>query len=368
MMNKKVLISGAGFAGLTLAYWLHRFGFQVTVIELGKGLRKGGSPIDVRGNALEVVKEMGIYDIIKSREFVHTDQIVNAADKTLATFSINAQAEYLGDIEIHRGDLIGILYGIVKDDIEVIFDNNIKQLVQSGNNIEVCFEQGGCRNFDLVFGADGTHSVVRQLVFGPEENFKKFFGVYFAFAAAGHIQTGRPKDTGVIYRELGRQAIIYPFKDEVNAVLLFRAPELDWDYRNQQQHKQILREYFGGNMNWKIPEILEVMLHSESLYFDEASQIHMPTWTKGRVALVGDAAYAPSFFTGMGTSLALQGAMILAKALHENEQHDVAFKTYNESFSSFVKGIQARITRGLKVQLPETQQELESSIARWNSK
>lgn len=366
-MKKKILISGAGFAGLTLAYWLNRFGFQVTLVELGKGLRKGGSPIDVRGDALQVVKEMGIYDLIKSREFVHSDQIVNAADKTLATFSINAQAEYLGDIEIHREDLIEIIYGLVKKDIDVIFGDSIKRLIQSEDNIEVYFAQGGCESFDLVLGADGTHSIVRELVFGPEEDFKKFFGVYFAFAEAGHIPTGRPKDTGVIYRELGRQAVLYPFKDEVNAVLLFKGPKLDWDYRNPQQQKQILRAYFGNNMNWKIPEILKAMLNADSLYFDEASQIHMSSWTKGRVALVGDAAYAPSFFTGMGTSLALQGATLLAKALHENERHSAAFKIYNETFRSFVLSIQARITRSLKVQLPETQQELDSSIARWSN-
>lgn len=367
-MKKQVLISGASFAGLTLAYWLNKFGYQVTIIEVGKDLRKGGSPIDVRGKALDVVKEMGILEKIKASEFVHTDEIINAKNETLTTFSINTQPEYLGDIEIHRGDLIEIIYEILpKDEVEIVFDNSIETLIQHKDKVEVSFEKGESRSFDLVFGADGTHSIVRRLVFGAEENFKKFFGVYFAFTRADHIQTGKPRNAGIVYRELGKQAVIYQFKDAANAVLLFRAPKLDWDYRNQEQQKQILKEYFGNNTNWKIPEILDSMLNSDNLYFDEASQIHMPTWTKGRVALIGDAAHAPSFFTGMGTSLALQGATLLAKELDSNDDYETAFEKYNETFKPFAESIQAQITRGLKVQLPETEEELQASIMAWSN-
>ncbi|KIO78875.1 FAD-binding monooxygenase [Pedobacter lusitanus] len=356
-------MSGASFAGLTLAYWLNKFGYQVTVVELGKGLRKGGSPIDVRGKAMDVVKEMGILQKIKAHEFIHTDEIVNAKGETLTSFSVNALEEYRGDIEIHRSDLVEIIFEIVpKDEVEFIFGNSIKTLIQHENRVEISFENGSDSSFDFVFGADGTHSMVRRLVFGAEENFKKFFGVYFAFAKADHIYTGRSGNTGIIYRELGKEAVIYHFKDGANAILMFRAPKLDWNYRNDEQQKQILKEYFGNNTNWKIPDILDSMLHSDNLYFDEASQIHMPTWTKGRVALVGDAAYAPSFFTGMGTSLALEGATLLANELHVSEDYTTAFGKYNETFKPFAESIQARITRGLKVQLPETEEEFQASI------
>ena len=362
-MKKQVLISGASFAGLTLAYWLNKYGYEVTVVEIGKGLRKGGSPIDVRGKALDVVKKMGILQKIKDREFIHTDEIVDAKGQTLSRFSINSMEEYLGDIEIHRSDLIEIIFDIVpKKEVEFIFGNSIKTLVQNEDRVEVSFEKGENRSFDFVFGADGTHSIVRKLVFGAEENFKKFFGVYFAFTKADHIQTGRSGNTGIVYRELGKQAVIYHFKDGANAILMFRAPELDWNYRNTEQQKQILKEYFGNNTNWKIPEILDSMLYSDDLYFDEANQIHMPTWIKGRVALVGDAAHAPSFFTGMGTSLALQGATLLAKELDANDDYKTAFKKYNETFKPFAESIQSRITRGLKVQLPETEEELQASF------
>jgi 2-polyprenyl-6-methoxyphenol hydroxylase-like FAD-dependent oxidoreductase len=228
--------------------------------------------------------------------------------------------------------------------------------------VQVSFEKGESKFYDFVFGADGAHSTVRKLAFGPEKEFKKFLGVYFAFAGADQIQTGRPKSTGIVYRELGKQAVIYQFKNGANAILLFRSPQLNWNYRNHEQPKQILREYFAGNTNWKLPEILDAMLKADDLYFDEACQIHMPAWTKGRVGLIGDAAYAPSFFTGMGTSLAMQGAALLAKELHANDNYQVAFTNYNEMFKPFVEQIQARVTYGLKVQLPETEEELQASF------
>jgi 2-polyprenyl-6-methoxyphenol hydroxylase-like FAD-dependent oxidoreductase len=362
-MKKQVLISGASFAGLTLAHWLNKFGYGVTVVEIGNGLRTSGSPIDVRGEALDIAKEMGIYDQIKANEFVHTDEIVNAQDQTLATFAINTLEEYLGDIEIHRGDLLKIIYdSIPKDEVEIIFQNSISTLIQHEDTVEVSFEKGERKSYDFVFGADGTHSAVRKRAFGPEDEFKKFLGVYFAFAKADQIQTGRPKSTGIVYRELGKQAVIYQFKNGANAILLFRAPKLQWNYRDHDKPKQILREYFAGNTNWKLPIILDAMLLADDLYFDEACQIHMPSWTKGRVALIGDAAYAPSFFTGMGTSLAMRGATLLAKELHANEDYQIAFERYNESFKPFVERIQARVTYGLKVQLPETEEELQASI------
>ncbi len=367
-MKKQVLISGASFAGLTLAYWLNKFGYDVTVVELGEDLRTGGSPIDVRGEALNIAREMGIYDQIKAHEFLHTDEVVDAEDKTLATFAINTLPQYLGDIEIHRGDLVKIIYEVIpKDEVKIVFGNSISSLIQHDDRVEVSFEKGEHGFYDLVFGGDGTHSITRRLAFGPEENFKKFLGVYFAFSKADQIYTGRPKSTGIVYRELGKQAVIYQFKDAANAILLFRAPKLAWNYRDHEQPKRILKEYFGDNTNWRVPQILAAMYVANDLYFDEACQIKMPSWTKGRVGLIGDAAYAPSFFTGMGTSLAMQGATLLAKELHANQDHKTAFVNYNEKFRPFVESVQARVTVSLKIQLPETEEELRASITALNN-
>ncbi len=352
-MKKQALISGASIAGLTLAYWLNRYGYQVTIIEITKGLRKGGSPIDVRGEALKVAEQMGILEKIKAKEFIHTDEIVNAQNETLVNFAINAQAEYLGDIEIHRDDLVDILFeNIPANEVEFLFENRIEKLTQHEDKVEVTFKDGESRNFDFVFGADGTHSVVRKLVFGDEENYSRFFGAYFAFVEAPNIKPNKP-NSGVMYQEPGKMAALYPFKNTVNALLVFRSPKLDWDYNFK-------------NNSWKIPEILDTMLHSDNLYFDEVCQIHMPTWSKGPVALVGDAAHTTSFPTGMGTSLAMQGASILAQELHVSDgDYQSAFSKYYESYKPFVESIQARIVRGLNFSVPETAEGIQEAVKRF---
>lgn len=366
-MEKQVLISGASIAGLTLAYWLNLYGYKVTIVEISSWLRRGGSPIDVRGDALKVVEQMGILEKIKEKKFIHSDEIVNANNETLVTFSINAQPEYLGDIEIHRDDLVDILYGnIPANEVEFLFDNSIQKIVQQADGVEVTLKNGLCKKFDFVFGADGTHSVVRRLVFGEEKNYSEFFGAYFAFAEAPNLQPNKP-DSGVMYKEPGKLAIIYPVNKAVNTGLIFRSPKLNWDYRNKEQHKQILKDNFKNGL-WRVPEILDIMVNSDNLYFDEVCQIKMPTWTEDRVALVGDAAYTSGFPTGMGTSLAIQGAAHLAKELHSNVDYDTAFTQYNDSFRSFVESIQARIVRGLNHLIPETEDGIWEAVKHFEQK
>ena len=293
------------------------------------GLRRGGSPIDVRGEALKVAAEMGVFEKIKAKEFIHSDEIVDANDETLVTYSINDQAEYIGDIEIHRDDLLDVLYeNIPVGEVEFIFGNRIAKLMQHEDGVNITFKNGANRKFDFVFGADGTHSAVRKLAFGEEENYSKFFGAYFAGVEAPGIQSGKQGSGVVMYKEPGKGAALYPFKKAPYAVLFFRCAQLDYDYRNHEQQKEILKKEFEHGA-WKIPEILNAMLQSDNLYFDEVVQIHMDAWSKGRVALVGDAAYTASFPTGMGTTLAMQGATILAQQLHQsNGNYVAAFSEY----------------------------------------
>lgn len=366
-MKKQVLISGAGFAGLTLAHWLDRMGYQVTIVESGRRLRTGGSPIDIRGEALQVIREMGLYDQIKAKEFVHTDELVDVQDQTLVRFSLNAQPEYEGDFEIHRRDLLEILYKSVEDRVNWLFGNSVTALTQHDDRVDVAFRDGTRESFDFVFGADGTHSAIRRLTFGDEKQFKTFFGAYFAFVSADHIDTGRPRNTGVVFRAVDKQVLLYQFADAVYGIVIFRSPELDWDHHDREQQRQILRDRFGNDTDWKIPDILDALVSSEDLYFDEVAQIHLPTWSSGRVALVGDAAHAPSFFTGMGTSLAMIGAATLAKALQDNDDYRDAFAQYQDRHQPFAQSIQSRITQGMKYQLPANEAELQASIDRFRS-
>lgn len=365
-MNRNVLISGASIAGLTLAYWLNSYGYKVTVIEITKGLRRGGSPIDVRGKALEAANKMGILEKIKAKEFLHTDEIVDSDNETIVNFSINAQEEYLGDIEIHRDDLVDILYeNIPTNEVQFLFENRIEKLIQNVDHVEVTLRNGEIRSFDFLFGADGTHSAVRKFAFGSEENYSKFFWEYFAIVEAPNIAPNRPNSASM-YNEPGKMASIVPFKNGVNAFLVFRSEKLNWDYRDQEQHKQILQENFK-NSSWRIPEIMDAVLNTQNLYFDEVCQIHMASWTNGRVALVGDAGYAASFHTGMGTSLAMQGASLIAEELHENEDYRIAFSNYNRKYRPFVEKVQEGIKRGMDFLVPETPEGIQATVERFKA-
>lgn len=363
-MKKHVLISGASIAGLTLAYWLNRYGYRVTIVEISNGLRRGGSPVDVRGNALNIAKEMGVLENIKAKECKTEVEMVNAEGETIIDFSINDQPEYKGDIEIRRDDLVDILYeAIPENEVRFYFENRIVELVQKEETIEVAFKNGDKECFDFVFGADGAHSGVRKLVFGPESEYSKFFGEYYALAETQDVKPRKP-NKGAMYNEPGKMVAIFPFENKTGGFVVFKSQKIDWDYRNVAQQKQILKNHFK-NSSWRVPEIVEGMIRSDNLFFDEVSQIQMPFWSKGRVALVGDAAYAASFHTGMGTSLAMEGACLLAKELDANEDYNTAFDNYFEKFKPFTEEMQARISRGLKYLVPDTEEGIREAIERF---
>lgn len=357
-MNKTALISGASFAGLTLAYWLNRYGYQVTLVELSSGIRKGGSPIEIRGEALTIVKEMGLLDQIQTKRLTEntSKRMVNAQNETLFSWN-HSEGE---DIEIHRDDLLDILEeSIPKDQVEFLYQNRIQEIVQHEDKVHVTLKSGESRSFDFVFGADGTHSSVRKAIFGSEAQYSIFFGAYFATCETKNISTAE----ALIYNEPGKMAGVFPFKNSTQAILIFRSTKINYDYKNQEQQKKILADNFK-NAAWKIPAILESMLTSDNLYFNEICQIKMPSWSKGRVALVGDAAYTAGFPTGMGTTLAIQGSATLAQAINEsNGDYKLAFSKYQELYEPFVESVQSKITDGLNFTLPKTQEAIEKRFS-----
>ncbi|CAN5652487.1 FAD-dependent monooxygenase [soil metagenome] len=352
-MKKTALISGASIAGLTMAYWLNRLGYKVTVIEISSEPRKGGSPIDVRGEAVHVAERMGILDKIKAVKITTAIEFVNVQNKCIARIKQIGDDISGQDIELHRNHLIGIIYEAATQEVEYLFNNRIDTIHQNINSVTVTFKDGPGRNFDFVFGADGIHSIVRKLVFGDEEFFKQFFGAYFAILKAD--ESLEKQNTGQMFNMPNKMAAI---NDKGNSILLFRSPKLNFDYRNDANFKQILKENFA-NCDWKIPGILTAMANSDNLYFDEICQIKMPSWTNGRIALIGDAAHCAGFPTGMGTSLAMQGATMLADELvASNGDYNTAFSKYNNVFSPIVEAVQETIVDGLSFLVPETEEEI----------
>jgi 2-polyprenyl-6-methoxyphenol hydroxylase-like FAD-dependent oxidoreductase len=323
-----ILISGAGIAGPTLAYWLARHGFRPTVVELARGLRSSGSPVDVRGPAVPVADRMGLLPRLRAAgTAVQTLTFRNARDREVGRVNMGAMRRAAGsrEVEIPRGDLATILYEAARDDAEFLFDDTITALHQGPDGVEVTFEHAAPRRFDLVVGADGLHSTTRRLAFGPEAEFIRHMGVYIATVSLGGAADS---DTDVLmYNTPGSAVSIHPSRGTALAAFMFRSPEIaDFDYRDTAQHRRLLEAAFGG-AGWRLPELLSRVREADDLYFDAVSQIRLPSWSTGRVTLLGDAASCVSLF-GEGSSLAMAGAYSLAAALAAAPELDVALRRY----------------------------------------
>lgn len=361
------LVSGASFAGLSTAFWLHQLGYQVTIVEVAGDLRKGGTPVDIQDGTIGIAERMGILDDIKSRSLPPRPTQFKAPDgSTLATQAPEAGGEHdsARGYEIERDDLLDILFKKIDGKVEIMFGNSITSLQDDGAAVRVTFAQGPARVFALVFGCDGNHSAVRRLHFGPEAQYSHFLGLYFSIAIIDKLVV--EANTTQIFSVPGRTVMLNSYENKTDVVFCFHeAREIPYDYRDEDQQRRIVQERFAG-LGWHVPALLDEVRHADNSYFDKMSQIKMPAWTKGRVALVGDAAYCASPAAGMGGSLAIVGAAALADALRRHP-HDFAsaFKQYHESLAPFVEQVQAgAIEFGLDMFVPRTEQALGARNAR----
>ncbi|MZE80098.1 FAD-dependent monooxygenase [Streptomyces xinghaiensis] len=361
--KRRVLISGAGIAGPALAYWLHRAGCAVTVVEKAGAPRHGGYPIDIRGTATEVVRRMGILPRLRdahidSRRFTFLD----ADGSEVASVDPRALAGGAGgqDLEVRRGDLAALLHALVRDDVEFLFDDSVDTLDQHAQGVDVTFRSGRRRTFDLVAGADGMHSQTRESLFGPEEQFHRYLGYCFAvFTMPNTLGLSREL---VMWNTPGQAAALYAVGDddeELHAFLNFHQPEPPSEaLRDPGAQRDLAATVFAG-AGWKVPGMAGALREADDLFVDTAAQIRMPRWSSGRVVLVGDAAYAPSFLTGQGTSLALAGAYMLAHALAAHRDHTEAFAAYESGVREFAAMNQALAGKGAARLFPTTARALE---------
>lgn len=357
---RTVLISGASIAGPALAHWLHRYGFAVTVVERAPELRTGGYKVDIRGAAVEVAERMGILaDIQRASTDMRTGAYVNDDGKRIATLPAALFGARVGrDDEIMRGDLARILYERTRADVEYVFGDSITSLTERADahehghdrdrgsdgtgGVEVTFERGAPRRFDLVVGADGVHSNVRRLAFGPEEQFVRHLGAYIsAFSLPNELGLDREE----LYHAVpGRLSCVYSSAGDPAAkgLLTFRSPRLAYDHRQPAQQLALLDAAFKDvgvrpAEGWtQIPRLLEAARAADDFYFDGLQLIEMDRWSRGRVVLLGDAAHCPSPASGQGTGMALVGAYVLAGELAAGRGPEEAFDRYEKEMRGYV--------------------------------
>ncbi|WP_410625568.1 FAD-dependent monooxygenase [Amycolatopsis sp. cmx-8-4] len=325
-MTRSVLISGGGIAGPSLAYWLGRSGYAVTVVEQAPALRSsGGSPVDFRGDQMDLLARMGIDDEIKAHQTGMGDQIV--VDRTGRRVSTLPSALLSGEVEIERSDLARILYDRSKGVAEYRFDDAVTALAETPDGVEVAFARSPARRFDLVVGTDGPHSGVRRLAFGEETFFRHDLGLYVAGFRI-------PNDFGivhggVVYNEPGKFVMVNSGRDTTTALvtMIFASADRDDHRHSVEDQKRLIAGHFTG-AGWRVPALLAALQDTPDLYFDSISQIRLARWSTGRIALVGDSAWCPGP-GGSATGLAMLGAYTLAGELAlAADNHVEAYQRY----------------------------------------
>ena len=356
------LISGASIAGPTLAHWLSRAGWAVTVVERAPRVRDGGYPIDVRGAAAEVTRRMGIHDAIRAaRTRNKATRIVAPSGRPIATFAFGEVIANVNpvDVELPRGELTRILYDLTRDAAEWVFDDSIATLAPHDDRVDVTFRSGRPRSFDVVIGADGIHSTTRRLAFGPEERFIRHLGPCCAIYDLAEPPI-EPDAAEMYSRPGGTMLVAREGDGPARAFLAFVTDDPGGvDVHDRAAAGRLAERAFAG-ARWPLaPRLVAGLGEAGDLYFDTVSQIRMPRWSTGRVALTGDAAFAPSFLSGQGTSIALTGAYTLAAELAAAPHDPVAaFRAYENRLRPFVERNQALALRSDSAVLPRTAHRL----------
>lgn len=355
MGHTSVLISGASIAGPALAYWLHRYGFTVTIVEKAAKVRAGGQAVDIKGDTHRtVLTRMGILDAVTAAETVGGGDglIVDAHGRKIG---MTPAAFSGGDIEIARGDLARLLHDRTATDCEYLFGDSIASLTETADGVAVTFEHAAPRTYDLVVGADGIHSNVRRLAFGPESDYVDYLGHYYALVDLDSELTHADE----MYNEPGRMAATGGPKAPV--FFVFASEPLDYERDDVEQQKKALAEAFHG-AGWKVPQLIGQLPAARDFHLDSISRVHTNHYAKGRVVLLGDSAYGNAL-GGFGTGLAIVGAYVLARELHRaHGDHSTAFAQYESKFRGYAKVSQKVNAGGLLAPRTRTRMWLRNKL------
>lgn len=353
-----ILVSGSSIAGPAAAYWLHRAGHQVTVIERSPRPRLAGQNVDVRGAGRQVLRLMNLEDSVLQR---NTGEIgvrfVDDDDRVLLELPAG-QSDDSGataEMEVLRGELSAVLLDALPEDVIVHFGRRITSLCDDTDSARVTFNDGTEQNYDLVVVAEGTRSSTRQLVFGDVPT--RPLGLYVAF---GTIPRSADDDKWWYWYNAtgGRSVNVRPDnKGTTRVSLSFLSPSMGYEDCTVDEQKALLAETFS-DVGWRVPHIVEALQSSDELYVDNLTQVRARDYARGRVVLLGDAAWGPTPISGRGATLALTGAYLLAGELGRNASVDVALRAYQEAMSEFVSKAQHLPPGAPRLAHPTTRLEL----------
>jgi 2-polyprenyl-6-methoxyphenol hydroxylase-like FAD-dependent oxidoreductase len=347
-----ILINGGGIAGPCLAFWLTRQGHAVTITEQARQLRTGGQAVDFRGPSLVVLEKMGLLRRVRANA-TQMGPLVLVDERGKEVGRLPAEV-ISGELEIFWGDLARILYEAVREDINYRFGVRVTSLSDDSERIEATFSDASTGTYDLVIGADGLHSGVRGLVFGPEEQYVTQLGQYFGFFdMENHL---RLDHCGMACRLPGRAAMLQATDPDkpARASFYLTDAQLVFDYRDIEDNKRLFAERFAG-MGWEVPHVLEGLAEAPEVYFDSIAQVHLGSYSRGLVCLIGDAAWCASPRSGMGTSLAVVGAYVLAHELQGTRgDHAAAFAKYQQLLAPYVARCQKLAIDNLKLDNPSS--------------
>jgi len=355
MPRLQVLISGAGIAGCTLAFWLARNGHAVTVVERSGSLRSSGSPVDVRGAAVDVVERMNIAAQLRdARIKIKGMTLLDPAGHPITRVNLEALRSSIvpRDMELARGDLARILHDASKNGADYIFGDSVKTLAQDEAGVDVTFEHSPGRRFDLVIGADGLHSVVRRFAFGADSEFVRHAGLYAATVALPG--SSHPEGEMFMLNTPGKLAALHPCQGTPLAYFLFWQPKIpEFDDTDLEQQKRILERHFAG-IGWRVPEFLDAVRATSDMYFDSVARVDVANWARGRIVLLGDASSCVSLF-GDGSTLAIAGGYELAKAVTESPANPAAaFSRYQAIHGKLVASKQKNLVSVASRIVPRT--------------
>ena len=348
-----VLISGAGIAGATLAALLGRAGHRVAVVERDQGVRSSGNPVDVRKGAYQIAEQLGVLSRLRDAGTnVCKLTFVDAAGRQVASTRTRQSEER--EVEVPRADLSAILVDAGGEVAEFLFDEMINELHPDEGGVEVIFDRSAPRRFDLVVGADGIHSGVRRLAFGPEIDFVKHFGMYVATANVGAALDR--DDTVIMHNEPGTAVALHPGTGSSLAAFIFRS-RVRIDHRDADATRRLLEQTYSRNA-WRTEELLSAYLAAEDVYFDGVSRVRVPSWSHGRITLLGDAASCVTLFSD-GSSSAMEGAATLAESLTSSPKDiPAALARYESSHRASTRSRQRGVRIASHLLVPRSRLEM----------